>query len=100
ALDDQPPRLARGGNAEELDEERRQVEWIPWRQALLGHLLWRTSFPDHAGEVLLGPSSRLLPVRALDHEARQGELRGHRLAVRRLPLPHEPVPLREQLVGN
>src|SRR2546425_12811177 len=53
SLGDQAPRLARGADAELLDEQGRQMNRIAIGQSSLGDLLWSLMLAHHAGEVLL-----------------------------------------------
>src|SRR5436190_15697819 len=60
----------------------------------------RAAFADHAREEILAALDAALPVCALHDEARELELRLQRVAVRRLALHDEPIPLRKQRIGD
>src|SRR5215211_1155913 len=72
---------------------------FPWEHRL-GNVVRRAAFPDDAREVLLGAPRRLRTVRATHDRTRELELGRHRVAVGRLVLEDEPVPVWEQLVRD
>ena len=83
ALRDQTPRLARRADAEVLDEQRRQMDGSPGGSGASGTSSGASCRRDDAREVLLGLGCGFRPVRALDDESGERELRSHRIARRR-----------------
>src|SRR5438552_6765216 len=80
ALGDQPARFARRADPEMLDEESRQMHGPVTRQSCFRNLVRSPALTDDAREVVLRLLRGPLPVRAADDEARELELRLHRIA--------------------
>src|SRR5437867_13236060 len=79
ALGDQAPRLARRAHSEVLDQESRQMKRISRRQLGLRNVCRSLAFAHNTREMLLGLGRGFRPVRALDDEPRECELRLQRI---------------------